>query len=298
MAFSHLGRSIFLLSSIVLLATQAPGQAPPAADKAVLDLSPNKQAHFDGKRVLVLLTDGHAGKKEFHAQVWDAVTGKAVQPPFQHEAFVNFAAFSPDGKRVVTASYDKKARVWDALTGKPITPPLTHKKKVQDTAFSPDGKRVATAGFFDGARVWDAATGQPVTSPLVSDGLMNRVAFSPDGKRLLTAGRSISFWDASTGELLHVRSDQRGDLVHAVFHPSLDLILTISTDGKAWIADNRQANPVYAPLAHQMGSAGGVGAAALSADGRRAVTIGHKLAQVWDLKTGKVLSTAKKPDIK
>ena len=34
------------------------------------------------------------------------------------------AAFSPDGKRIVTASVDKTARIWDAATGKPIGEPL------------------------------------------------------------------------------------------------------------------------------------------------------------------------------
>ena len=33
------------------------------------------------------------------------------------------AAFSPDGKRIVTASEDKTARLWDAETGKPIGEP-------------------------------------------------------------------------------------------------------------------------------------------------------------------------------
>ena len=34
------------------------------------------------------------------------------------------AAFSPDGKRIVTASSDKTARIWDAATGKAIGEPL------------------------------------------------------------------------------------------------------------------------------------------------------------------------------
>ena len=34
------------------------------------------------------------------------------------------AAFSPDGKRIVTASVDKTARLWDAETGKQIGAPL------------------------------------------------------------------------------------------------------------------------------------------------------------------------------
>ena len=55
------------------------------------------------------------------------------------------ASFSPDGKRVVTASADKTARVWDAETGKPVGEPMTHGERVYSASFSPDGKRVVTA---------------------------------------------------------------------------------------------------------------------------------------------------------
>ena len=56
------------------------------------------------------------------------------------------AAFSPDGKRIVTASGDKTARIWDAATGQPIGEPLKgHEDAVYSAAFSPDGKRIVTA---------------------------------------------------------------------------------------------------------------------------------------------------------
>ena len=71
------------------------------------------------------------------------------------------AAFSPDGKRIVTASSDKTARLWDAETGKPIGEPLKgHEAEVRSAAFSPDGKRIVTASWDKTARLWDAETGK------------------------------------------------------------------------------------------------------------------------------------------
>ena len=77
------------------------------------------------------------------------------------------AAFSPDGKRIVTASEDKTARLWDAETGKPIGEPLKgHEGAVSSAAFSPDGKRIVTASADKTARLWDAETGKPIGEPL------------------------------------------------------------------------------------------------------------------------------------
>ncbi len=67
------------------------------------------------------------------------------------------AAFSGDGTRVVTASFDKTARVWDAATGRELAALKGHEGPVSSAAFSGDGTRVVTASADKTARVWDVS---------------------------------------------------------------------------------------------------------------------------------------------
>ena len=71
------------------------------------------------------------------------------------------AAFSPDGRRIVTASGDQTARIWDAATAKPIAVLSGHGDMVLSAAFSPDGRRIVTASEDQTARIWDADTAEP-----------------------------------------------------------------------------------------------------------------------------------------
>ncbi|MGQ0628392.1 MAG: protein kinase domain-containing protein, partial [Phycisphaerales bacterium] len=75
-----------------------------------------------------------------------------------HTQWVNSAAFSPDGRRIVTASNDNTARVWDAATGVSGAELKGHPESVTSAAFSPDGSRIVTTSHDNTARVWDAAT--------------------------------------------------------------------------------------------------------------------------------------------
>jgi WD40 repeat protein len=148
----------------------------------------------DGRRLLVACTSERELAAR-HAQVWDARAGQPVTPRLKHGDGVLHAAFSADGRAVLTASEDATARVWDARTGQPLTPPLPHKSFVNHAAFSPDGRRVATASQDATARVWDALTGEPLTPPLSHDSPVKEVFFLGDGRYLLArTGSGDKLW--------------------------------------------------------------------------------------------------------
>jgi hypothetical protein len=117
---------------------------------------------------------------------------------FAHEDEVIQAAFSPDGKRILTASADKSAKLWDAVTGKLIGT-FIHQNSVYRAVFSPDGTHILTASADNTAKLWDAVSGKLIASFDHQDSV-RWAEFSRDGSRILTASwdQTAKIWDTGT----------------------------------------------------------------------------------------------------
>ena len=84
-------------------------------------------------------------------------SGRELHTLAGHEDAVYSAAFSPDGQRIVTASWDQTARIWEAETGRQLHTLAGHEELVFSAVFSPDGRRILTASDDKTARIWDVA---------------------------------------------------------------------------------------------------------------------------------------------
>jgi tetratricopeptide (TPR) repeat protein len=76
---------------------------------------------------------------------------------------VSSVAFSPDGQRLASASWDQSVKLWDAVSGQELRTLKGHTNMVSSVAFSPDGQRLASASHDATVKLWDA---RPLTAEM------------------------------------------------------------------------------------------------------------------------------------
>ena len=142
-------------------------------------------------------------------KVWDATTGKELLSFNAHLRTINSVAFSPDGKSIVTSSYDKFIKIWNIDTGEEIQ---NMKWKVNSVAieavFSPDGKYIVSGHVSGKIKIWDVKTGDGIKSWNGHNSYLISVAISQDGLRIVSTANdaTIKIWDMESNETQNMKT--------------------------------------------------------------------------------------------
>jgi WD40 repeat protein len=206
---------------------------------------------FAGFSVLAGTTPGEVGKDAQGDPLPEGALVRIGSTRWRHARPVQFAAFLPDGKSVLSVSDDRVVHVWEFPSGKELrrleTPPdpkgktaiaLNRRRALGvPIVLSSDGKTLACGFDTFEVTMYDIAAGKPLPSlkpagPARSPtNQVTGLEFSPDGKFLavLEADGSIHIWDWA--EAREIRKIGKGGRTPVAAHT----LLAYSPDGK-WLA--------------------------------------------------------------
>jgi WD40 repeat protein/tRNA A-37 threonylcarbamoyl transferase component Bud32 len=292
----------------VVLEIDQPGAAVSVDGQQLTVTVPGDDKQFKisvspGQHRLVISKDGfEARTQEIELKAGGSVTIKVRLEPIKpewtlpangepltlqgHTDIVRAVAFSPDGKRLASASDDKTVKVWDTPTGEHPRTLKGHDAVVASICFSPDGKTVASGSYDNTIRLWDAQAGKLQRILEGHKNTVTSVCFSPDGKRLASASwdQTIRVWDAQTRRELFKLTQQFGTVNSVCFSPDGRRLASACGDGVVRVWDV-QAGQGQIPLPLK-GHQSSVLCVCFSPDGRRLASAStDKTVQVWDAQT-------------
>jgi len=115
--------------------------------------------------VMTLSTDGAylaIADRTPHAELWDVTKTKRLDWVSTHAALVRNFAFSHDGKRLATTSFDRAVKVWELPRGKELMSFKGQDDTVYCASFMPDRQTLVTGSKVETIRFWNT---QPRSVP-------------------------------------------------------------------------------------------------------------------------------------
>ncbi len=162
-----------------------------------------------------------------------------------HSSRITSIAWSPDGKFLASASYDKTVQVWDASNGKNILSYKKHSQHVNALAWSHDSKYLATASDDGTVQIWEARTGKMLVTFRGHSEEVSAVAWSPDDFYIASGGsdKAVRVWKAKTEKSIYVYTGHTDKLHSIAWSPDGKHIASAGKDRKVHVWDPTKELP-------------------------------------------------------
>lgn len=143
-----------------------------------------------------------------------------------HENTVSALAFSADGRKLASASYDGSARIYDVASGQAELTLRGHKGAVKALAFSPDSQHLATVSEDRTGCIWFVESGRLEARLRGHTNSVESVAWHPTDGTLATGSvdASIRLWGAD-GKAIRTYPPKPKEMLQIVS-------LTFTNDGR------------------------------------------------------------------
>jgi WD40 repeat protein len=208
-----------------------------------------------------------------------------------HSGWVTTIAFSPDGKRLASGSWDQTVKLWELSTGQQLS--TSKMKEIQALAFSRDGRWLAIENSSNTVTLQDATSGQEIRAlasdkplgPLGSNWVYS-IAFSPDGQWLATGldDKTVRLWDVNTGHKVRDFATSPRHITYIAFSPDGRLLASGDDDKTITIWNTGTGEELQKLSGHRKP----VYSVAFSPNGRLlASASGDKTVRLWDLARGR-----------
>jgi len=143
------------------------------------------EGHTDDVTSVALSADGHyalSGSNDKALRLWEMASGRCVRTFEGHTDWVTSVALSADGRWALSGSSDDTLRLWEVTSGRCVRTFEGHTSDVLSVGLSADGRYALSGSGDKTLKLWEVASGRCVRTFEGHTDWVTSVALSADGR--------------------------------------------------------------------------------------------------------------------